>query len=320
MITNTASIQFHDLHPVLNDIRNDILEGLKARPKKIAPKYFYDEQGSKLFDRICQLPEYYLTRTEIGLLKKYGPQIARQIGSNTILFEFGSGSSIKIRLLLDAIRPSSYVPLDISREHLLHSVHLLAKDYPWLDIHAVCVDYARTWDLPVSLEDRRRIVFFPGSSIGNLDTEEAIGLLQQIARLVGDDGGLLIGVDLIKDTRTLEVAYNDPQGITAEFNKNLLLRINRELQANFQKECFKHKAFYNKALNRIEMHLESDRDQIVRVADESFTFHKGETIHTENSHKYTISGFQQMAFRAGFRSAKVWTDTDHLFSIHYLQT
>lgn len=318
MTTHTTSIQFHDYHPVLNDIRDDILKGLRLEQKQIAPKYFYDQSGSKLFDQICRLPEYYLTRTEIGLLKKHGNQIAEHIGSDTVLLEFGSGSSTKIRLLLDAIRPSTYVPLDISKKHLLNSVQLLAKDYPWLEIHALCADYAGNWDLPVLLKGRR-IAFFPGSSIGNLENGDAVKLLQQISKLVGDDGGLLIGVDLVKDMETLEAAYNDPQGITAAFNKNLLLRLNRELEANFQVAFFQHKALYNKDLDRIEMHLQSKRDQIVRISGQSFTFHESETIHTENSYKYTLSGFQQMALEAGFHSSKVWTDPDQLFSIHYLQ-
>ncbi len=318
MTVDTETLQFHDYHPVLTDIREDILSGLQSKQKHIPPKYFYDESGSKLFDKICQLPEYYLTRTEISLLKKYGEQIAEHIGSDTVLLEFGSGSSTKIRLLLDAIRPSTYMPLDISKEHLLNSAQTLARDYPWLEIHAVCVDYAGPWKPPV-LRKGRHIVFFPGSSIGNLENRAAENLLTHISKLVGEDGGLLIGTDLVKDTKTLEAAYNDQQGITAAFNKNLLLRLNRELQANFQPDSFRHKAFYNQDLDRIEMHLLSEQDQIVRISDQSFTFHKGETIHTENSYKYTIPGFRQMALNAGFHYHRVWTDPNQLFSIHYLE-
>ncbi|HJX35848.1 MAG TPA: L-histidine N(alpha)-methyltransferase, partial [Dehalococcoidales bacterium] len=199
----------------MGDFKADILAGLKAEQKHIAPKYFYDTQGSMLFDRICQLPEYYLTRTEIGLLKQYGAQIADSIGPDTMLFELGSGSSSKIRLLLEAIRPKCYVPMDISRDHLYRSADLLAKDYPWLEIHAICVDYAGYWNLPPGLKGKNRIAFFPGSSIGNLTSEEAVGLLRRIALLVSDDGGLLIGVDLVKDIGVLEAAYNDQQKVTA---------------------------------------------------------------------------------------------------------
>jgi dimethylhistidine N-methyltransferase len=319
-MTNLPLIHFHDFHPALGDFRADILAGLKSDQKFIAPKYFYDPQGSLLFDRICELPEYYPTRTEIGLLKQYGAEIAAVIGPDAILFELGSGSSSKIRLMLEAIQPKCYVPMDISRDHLFKSANLLAKDYPWLEVHAVCVDYAGPWNLPSGLKGKKRIAFFPGSSIGNLTTEEAVVLLERIALLVGNDGGLLIGVDLIKDIGVLETAYNDQQKVTEAFNKNLLVRLNRELGANFQVDRFQHRAFYNRDLDRIEMHLVSEREQVIRIEDELIHFKVGETIHTENSHKYSIAGFHGIALRAGFQPVKVWTDPDELFSIHYLQT
>ena len=319
-MTNPAMIHFHDFHPTLNDFQADILAGLNNGQKTIAPKYFYDAQGSLLFDRICQLPEYYLTRTEINLLKQYGAPIADAIGPDAILFELGSGSSRKIRLLLEALHPSAYVPMDISKKHLFRSAQVLAKDYPWLEIHALCVDYAGVWNLPPGLIGTPRIAFFPGSSIGNLATGEAVTLLARIAGLVGGDGGLLIGVDLIKDIDVLEAAYNDRQKVTEAFNKNLLVRLNRELNANFQVDRFKHRAFYNRGLNRIEMHLVSEREQCIRIANQLIHFHAGETIHTENSHKYSIPGFHRLASRAGFHPVNVWTDPDALFSIHYLQT
>ncbi|MGR9116111.1 MAG: L-histidine N(alpha)-methyltransferase [Gammaproteobacteria bacterium] len=311
--------QFHDFQPALSNFREDVFNGLRAKQKHIAPKYFYDIQGSKLFDQICRLPEYYLTRTEIGLLKDYGTEIARHIGPNTVLFELGSGSSRKIRLLLDAIRPSCYVPMDISKRHLFHAANTLSQDYPWLEIHALCVDYAESWNLPTDLEGNRRIAFFPGSSIGNLSHEDAIGLLKRVAKLVGSKGGLLIGVDLIKDIDILEAAYNDQTKVTEAFNKNLLVRLNRELRADFQTDLFRHLAFYNPDLDRIEMHLASEQDQDIRIEDENFHFNQGETIHTENSHKYSIDGFQNLAFRAGFYPVKVWTDQNNFFSIHYLE-
>lgn len=319
-ILTGPKVRFYDFQPATSDIREDILNGMQAPQKYLHPKYFYDAPGSLLFEHICQLPEYYPTRTEIGLLQKYGTQIADYIGSDTILMELGSGSSTKIRLLLDALRPSSYVPMDISRDHLIRSAQQLALDYQWLEIHAVCVDYAGAWDLPEHLQGCRRIAFFPGSSIGNFEPDAAIELLLRIAGLVGQDGGLLIGVDLIKHTDTLEKAYNDTQGVTAAFNKNLLLRLNRELSANFQPGYFRHNAFYNQARERIEMHLESTRNQIVRVAGRSFSFREAETIHTENSYKYTIAGFQKLAAYAGFNPSEVWIDPNQLFSIHYMQT
>jgi len=318
-MTNLPLIHFHDFHPPLGDFRSTILAGLRSEQKQIAPKYFYDPQGSMLFDRICELPEYYLTRTEIALLNQYGDQIADSIGPDAVLFELGSGNSNKIRLLLDAIRPKCYVPMDISKNHLFQSVNLLAKDYPWLEVHAICVDYAGSWNLPPGLKGRNRIAFFPGSSIGNLTPEEAVGLLRRIAQFVSHGGGLLIGVDLIKDIGVLEAAYNDQQKVTAAFNKNLLLRLNRELGANFQVDRFQHRAFYNQGFDRIEMHLESEEEQVVRIANELIHFNAGETIHTENSHKYSIAGFHRLALRAGFHPVKVWTDPEDLFSIHYLQ-
>ncbi|WP_305908920.1 L-histidine N(alpha)-methyltransferase [Methylomarinum sp. Ch1-1] len=319
-MTISNRLHFHDFQPALGDIKDDVLSGLQTEQKVIAPKYFYDAHGSKLFDRICRLPEYYLTRTEIGLLKQYGSEIAECIGSGATLFELGSGSSSKIRLLLDAVRPSIYVPMDISKEHLFGAASSLANDYDWLEIHAVCIDYSNSWQLPRSLQGNRRIAYFPGSSIGNLHDNEAHALLKRIAELVGVDGGLLIGVDLIKNVKLLEAAYNDRQQVTAAFNKNLLTRLNRELNADFRLERFEHQAFYNRDMNRIEMHLSSICSQFIQVAGQRFHFRAGETIHTENSYKYSIAGFHQLALRSGFAAVKVWVDRDNLFSIHYLES
>jgi dimethylhistidine N-methyltransferase len=313
-----AGLHFYDFYPSLSDFQAEILAGLSSRQKYIAPKFFYDAEGSQLFDRICELPEYYLTRTEIGLLERYGTQIADAVGPDAVLFELGSGSSRKIRLLLDALRPVCYVPIDISRPHLRTAANALAAEYPWLDIHAVCADYAGALRLPSGLEGQRRIVFFPGSSIGNLTPEEASALLKRMARLVGDGGGLLIGVDLVKRTDVLEAAYNDRQKVTEAFNKNLLVRINRELDADFRIDRFDHLAFYNPGPERIEMYLASSDAQSVRIADRTIRMAAGETIHTENSHKYTLAGFRRLALRTGFRPGKVWIDPEGLFSIHYL--
>lgn len=313
-----AALHFYDFHPPLSDFRAEILAGLNNRQKCIAPKYFYDAEGSRLFDRICELPEYYLTRTEIGLLEYYGEQIAGAIGPDAVLFELGSGSSRKIRLLLEALWPTSYVPIDISKNHLFDAAQALARDYPWLEIHAICADYAAIWNAPSCLQGKRRVAFFPGSSIGNLTAGEARGLLERVARLVGKGGGLLIGVDLIKEIDVLEAAYNDRQKVTEAFNKNLLVRINRELRADFQVDRFEHRAFYNREFDRIEMHLISREEQRVRIADQSVRLETGESIHTENSHKYSIQGFHRLAQQTGFRPDKVWVDPEGLFSIHYL--
>jgi dimethylhistidine N-methyltransferase len=313
-----AALHFYDFHPPLSDFRAEILAGLNNRQKCIAPKYFYDAEGSRLFDRICELPEYYLTRTEIGLLEYYGEQIAGAIGPDAVLFELGSGSSRKIRLLLEALWPTSYVPIDISKNHLFDAAQALARDYPWLEIHAICADYAAIWNAPSCLQGKRRVAFFPGSSIGNLTAGEARGLLERVARLVGKGGGLLIGVDLIKEIDVLEAAYNDRQKVTEAFNKNLLVRINRELRADFQVDRFEHRAFYNREFDRIEMHLISREEQRVRIADQSVRLEAGESIHTENSHKYSIQGFHRLAQQTGFRPDKVWVDPEGLFSIHYL--
>jgi dimethylhistidine N-methyltransferase len=313
-----AALHFYDFHPPLSDFRAEILAGLNNRQKCIAPKYFYDAEGSRLFDRICELPEYYLTRTEIGLLEYYGEQIAGAIGPDAVLFELGSGSSRKIRLLLEALWPTSYVPIDISKNHLFDAAQALARDYPWLEIHAICADYAAIWNAPSCLQGKRRVAFFPGSSIGNLTAGEARGLLERVAGLVGKGGGLLIGVDLIKEIDVLEAAYNDRQKVTEAFNKNLLVRINRELCADFQVDRFEHRAFYNREFDRIEMHLVSRVDQRIRIADQSIRLEAGESIHTENSHKYSIPGFHRLAQQTGFRPDKVWVDPEGLFSIHYL--
>jgi dimethylhistidine N-methyltransferase len=243
--------------------------------------------------------------------------MAQLLGTDSCLLELGSGSSIKIRLLLEAVRPRVYVPMDISREHLIDSAQRLAGDYPWLTIHAACVDYSLAWDMP-DFGGGRYNAFFPGSSIGNFEPGSAVQLLQQVRCLVGRDGGLLIGVDLRKDADILENAYNDAQGVTAEFNRNVLLHINRRMAADFEPENFLHRAHYNEEEGRIEMHLECLEDQRVHVDGRTYAFAAGETIHTENSYKYSIDGFHRLAQQGGFTPRRVWVDPDGLFSIHYL--
>ncbi len=312
------AIYFHELHPPADTMVAEVHAGLARQQKSLPPKYFYDKKGSELFDSITRLPEYYPTRTEIALLRRHAHEMEELLGTHSILLELGSGSSIKIRLLLEAVRPRVYVPMDISREHLIDSAQRLANDYPWLKVHAACVDYSIPWD-PPDFGPGRYNAFFPGSSIGNFDPDSALRLLKQVRRLVGRDGGLLIGVDLKKDTGILENAYNDAQGVTADFNLNVLVHINERLGADFDPGNFRHKALYNKDKGRIEMHLECTNDHCVRINGEAYVFETGETIHTENSYKYSVAGFHDLAAQAGFAPVKVWTDSDGLFSIHYLE-
>ncbi|MGA0569506.1 L-histidine N(alpha)-methyltransferase [Variovorax sp. VNK109] len=300
---------------------HDMRQALRARQRSISPKYFYDAQGSALFDRICELPEYYPTRTEVALLKQHAHEMAARMGPGAELVEFGAGSLHKVRLLLDAMdAPARYVPIDISGEHLQASADVLRHDYPGLDVVPVVADYTRGLSLPVAAPSKpagRRVGFFPGSTIGNFTPDEARAFLR-MAACVLKGGALLLGADLVKDPATLHAAYNDAQGVTAAFNLNLLARANRELGADFDLAQFDHGAFYNSPLQRIEMHLVSRRRQQVQLAGERFSFEQGETIHTENSHKFTVSGLQAIAREAGFTPGPVWTDRDERFSVHWL--
>jgi dimethylhistidine N-methyltransferase len=297
-----------------------LLEGLEAFPKRVPCKFFYDAEGAALFDRICELPEYYPTRTEIGLLKSHAAEIARLIGPDAELVEFGAGSGLKIGLLLDALeRPRRYLPVDISDDYLNAAAAHVRSGYPNLDIAPIAADFTRRFDVPAMLPDsRRRIGFFPGSTIGNFPPAEARRFLADAAQLL-DGGGLLIGVDLVKDPKILHAAYNDAEGVTAAFNMNLLIRANRDAGANFAPDKFAHYALYNPIRRCIEMYLVSLARQQVRVADREFTFTEGEPIHTEDSFKYTLGGFRDLAARAGFVPRVAWVDPGRLFSIHWLE-
>jgi len=311
-------VHFHDYHPTPSDLRAEVLAGLALPRKRLSPKLFYDAEGSRLFDAICELPEYYPTRTEIGILRRHGAEMAKHLGRDALLVELGSGSSLKIRVLLEALRPAVYMPVDISREHLLRSAESLAAAFPGLQVHAACADYSVPFELPVDDHEHARAAFFPGSSIGNFEPPEAERLLRRVGVILGPGGRLLIGVDLIKDRRVLEAAYNDVQGVTAAFNKNLLARINRELDGGFDLDAFRHEAFFNMDERRIEMHLLCIREQQVPVAGLTFGFEEGETIHTECSYKYGIDDFHALARRAGYEPEQVWTDAGPLFSVHCL--
>jgi len=312
-------IQFYDYHPEQSDFYSEVIEGLQASPKVIPPKFFYDEAGSLLFEQICQLPEYYPTRTEQKILQDNANEIADMIGSYPYIIEPGCGSCEKIRLLLDILKPEAYVPMDISKDFLQTSARAISVEFPWLDVHAACVDFTEPMTLPFCPDDVRKLAFFPGSSIGNFEPAYARRFLRHVVDLVGTAGGMLIGVDLKKDEQILNDAYNDKSGVTADFNLNVLSRINEELDADFDLEHFDHHAFYNTDLSRIEMHLVSQKTQTIKIGDNQIGFSIGETIHTENSYKYTVSEFQELAISAGFRPVHVWTDQDGLFSVHYFE-
>jgi dimethylhistidine N-methyltransferase len=316
-----GSLSFLDLSPTMGSFRDDVLRGLAQRPKALAPKYFYDAVGSALFDAICALEEYYPTRTETALLLAHGSEIAQHMGSACALIEFGSGMSRKSRILIAQSRPSVYVPIDIARETLRAAAENLRHTDPQLNVVAVCGDYSTPLALPslAQFEAGRRVIFFPGSTIGNFDPAEAIAFLKNAAQIAGPGGGLVIGVDLKKAKRTLDLAYDDPQGVTAAFNLNLLARINRELHANFDVRAFRHRAHYVEGQGRVEMHLESLRAQSVAIGNRKFDFERGETIHTENSYKYTLDVFSALAERAGFVARRSWVDANRLFSIHYME-
>ena len=296
----------------------DVVEGLTASPKRIPAKYFYDATGSQLFQQITELPEYYPTRTEMQILTSRRQQLGALLPSGAALVEFGSGSTEKARIVLQAAAFAVYVPVDISGDFLAEEVSRLKGDLPQLLVLPVAGDFVEPFVLPAEARARLRVGFFPGSTIGNFEPFQACAFLRHIAGVLGADATLIVGVDLVKDPETLFKAYNDSQGITARFNRNVLVRMNRELGANFDPCAFEHHAFYNRELSRIEMHLASRKRQKVRVAGRTIELRAGETIHTENSYKYTVDTFAALAQGAGWVSRAVFTDPRHYFSIHVL--
>jgi L-histidine Nalpha-methyltransferase len=298
--------------------RRSVLAGLAATPKTLEAKYFYDARGSKLFDAITALEEYYPTRAETALLRHHAEAIAGFVGAKASLVEFGSGSSVKTRILLDALPDlSCYAPIDISGEHLRAAAKALAQDYafPVVPLHA---DYTRAIALPAEVPDDGRVGFFPGSTIGNFDPDAAVGFLRQARELLGTGARFLVGADLQKDSERLIAAYDDAEGVTAAFNLNLLRRINRELEGDFDLTDFRHEARYDAAQGRIEMHLVSRKALTASVTGQSFHFAEGESIHTENSYKYTLDSFAALARRGGWRVEAQWRDPEGLFSLHGL--
>jgi dimethylhistidine N-methyltransferase len=299
----------------IDRFRADVLAGLSRPQRRLPAKYFYDAAGSRLFDRITELPEYYPTRTELGILRRHAGNIAARCGPRCLLIELGAGSLTKVRLLLHRLdRPAGYLPVDVSGDHLRSAAAVLADDYPDLDVRPVIADFTGPFAVP-DAPAARRVVFFPGSTIGNFDPPEAEALLRRVARLVGPGGGLLLGVDLRKPVDILERAYNDAAGVTAAFNRNLLVRINRELGADFDPAAFRHHAFFNGEQSRIEMHLVSTTSQRVHVGGVVFEFRAGESIHTENSYKYDVAEFARRAGACGLRLDKAWTDSRNYFAV-----
>jgi L-histidine Nalpha-methyltransferase len=296
------------------------LRGLGAKPKRLPPSCFYDTRGSALFERICEQPEYYLTRTETAILRRASADLVRLMGAHVLLVELGSGASMKTRLLLDRLdEPAGYVPVDISGTALFEAARDVRRCYPWLDVMPVCADFTHTFALPSAAHSTQRVaVFFPGSTIGNFDVLEAVRLMRAMRGVAGHGGVLVIGVDLVKDVSRLEAAYNDAAGVTAQFNLNVLRRLNRELRSDFDLEGFEHEAMWVPALSRIEMHLVSKRRQQVAISGRTIEFGAGERIVTEHCHKYTIDGFRSLARAAGWAPRHVWTDEAGDFSVHFL--
>jgi L-histidine Nalpha-methyltransferase len=309
------------LNPAPTRLSDEVLAGLRRTPKQLSPVWFYDELGSVLFDQICEVPEYYLTRTELAIMSTHAAEMGHHIGPHAALIEYGSGTSLKTRLLLDQLdMPRIYVPVDIARTHLLDAAGALARDYATLRIAPVCADFTQPFELPAhaAVADRR-VVYFPGSTIGNFDPASARALLQSIRDLVGSQGAALIGVDLKKDREVLERAYNDAAGATAEFNLNALRHLNRELGTDFRLDGFEHEACWVEAQSRIEMHLVSREDQVVHLGEDEVHIARGERLLTECCHKYTLESFAELAGAAGFHVERVWTDAGEKFSVQLLE-
>jgi dimethylhistidine N-methyltransferase len=313
-------VRLHDLEPECRRLRDEVVAGLRRRPRTLPCKYFYDARGSRLFEKICDLDEYYLTRTELAILERSVAEMARCLGPDCMVIEPGSGSGTKTRLLLEALeRPVAWVPVDISRDVLLRSSESIDGAHPELEVLPVCADFTESFQLPETRRpSARRVVYFPGSTIGNFDPPEVVRFLARLRELCAPGGAVLIGADLRKDRKVLEAAYDDAAGVTAEFNLNLLLRVNRELGADFDLARFRHRAVWDEQRGRVEMHLVSTAAQTVRIDGESFAFGAGEAIHSESSYKYDLADFAGLARAAGLAVARVWLDERRWFSVQYL--
>jgi dimethylhistidine N-methyltransferase len=309
--------QYH-LDDATSAFAGDVIEDLAKHPKKLSPKYFYDARGSELFEQITVLPEYYPTRTELSILRDRAAEIAAIISQGAALVEFGAGATTKVRLLLEGCKFAAYVPVDISGDFLKAQAEGLRKDFPDLAVYPVAADFTAPFELPAAISDLPKVGFFPGSTLGNFEPQEAAAFLRTARKILGEGAQMIIGVDLEKDERTLYDAYNDKAGVTARFNLNVLERINRELGGNFDLSGFMHRSIYNRDRHRIEMHLISRRAQSVRVLGHSFSFRPGESIHTENSYKYSLERFAELARSSGWQVSQSWTDKARMFSVHAL--
>lgn len=314
---------FHDYQPVFESLEAAVINGLSQSPKELHPKFFYDEKGSQIFDRICEQPEYYVPAVERRIFENDADEIIECIGKQAVIIEPGAGSSIKIRFFLDRMQgefaPVMYVPMDISAEHLKASAQALANEYPSTRIDAICVDHTKPYDLPDDIPSKNRVFFYPGSSLGNFEPNDAIAFLRSLREKSGEGGTLLIGVDTKKPTAVLNAAYNDKAGATAAFNLNLIDRISRELDLDFPANNFYHHAFYNESAGRIEMHLHSKCEQQVSIKGTIFDFETDESIHTENSYKYTKEEFWSLAHEAGWQGVKAWQDEQAYFGLYYFR-
>lgn len=302
-----------------NEFLHDVLHGLSQSPKTLPCKYFYDQRGCELFDAICETDEYYVTRVELEIMRRHAAEMAKVIGAHAAIFEYGSGSSVKTPLLLEQLeQPAAYIPVDIAGEHLECTVESLSLQFPELKVLPVAADFTQPFESP-DIECRRKVVYFPGTTIGNFETHQARQLLENIATLGGKGGGLLIGFDLVKDIEVLEAAYNDQQGVTAEFNKNLLVRINRELNADFEIDEFTHRAIYNEKFDRIDAFLVCQNEQAVAIGEHEFSFAEGEVICTEHSHKYRLEDFDELASQANLQRRALWTDENQYFAVAFYE-
>jgi dimethylhistidine N-methyltransferase len=320
-IRHNSKLQTLDRKPANWSLVANVLQGLRGTPKRLSPTYLYDEHGSQLFDRICELPEYYVTRTETGILEAHARDMASRIGNDALLVELGSGASTKTRLLLDQLpNLAAYVPVDISRSYLLAAARRISDSYPHVEVLPVCADFTQAFTLPKPHRSPARVVvFFPGSTIGNFDPPAAIALLRVMREIAGTRGALLIGFDLVKDPDILERAYNDTAGVTAAFNLNVLRRLNRELGADFSLDRFRHEAVWVPGTSRIEMHLVSESAQTVTIAGEAIAFGAGERLVTEHCHKYTPETFALQAQSAGWTAGSTWSDERGYFNVQYLE-
>lgn len=320
MSATDATPEIQDEHPTRSDIRDDVLAGLMAQPKKLSSMYFYDARGSHLFEQICEQPEYYLTRAELELMRVHVEEIAAALGPDVLLIEYGSGSGIKTRMLLEHLEsPVAYVPVEISRSALATSVAALGAELPDIEMLPVCANFTEPFDLPrPARTQRRNVIYFPGSTIGNFTAHDAAALLEQMRGEMGVGGAALLGVDLVKDPDIIEAAYNDAAGITEQFTLNMLVRFNHELGADFDLDKFFHRARYNPMAERIETSIVSKCKQQVRIADKTIHFDAGEAIHVEYSCKYSAESFAKLAARADLRVAQLWKDPAGLFSVQCL--